>query len=135
MIALVVAFALVAGAVIGAIVAAGGSGGSGKTNSTVAAAANKEVFAEPVSTATNPFSPPTGNDYPNMPAVHTNGSTTQYGGQPGLYGGTMDRSSCDKQLLVNYLEANVAKATAWASTLGIQVTDIPSYVNGLTPVL
>jgi hypothetical protein len=136
-IALVVAFALIAGAVVGVIVVAGGGDSGNKPAATVVPVADKkEVFAEPVSTAQNPFSPPAGNDYPNMPAVRpTGGATTQYGGQPGLYGGTMDSSSCNKTQLVNFLTVNVDKATAWASTLGIQVSDIPTYVNGLTPVL
>jgi hypothetical protein len=137
-IALVVAFALIVGAIVGVVVVAGGSGGGSKPAKAppITVAEKKEVFTEPTSSAQNPFSPPTGVDYPNMPAVRPQGaSTTQYGGQPGLYGGTMDRSSCDKQLLVTYLQNNVDKATAWASTLGIQVSNIASYVNGLTPVL
>lgn len=128
-VALGLAVVLVIVALIAALTSRGG--GSGASN----VAAKKEVFAEPVSTATNPFSPPVGHDYTNMAEVHTQGISTQVGGQPGLYGGTMHQGSCDKQQLVTFLQANPDKAYAWASTLGIQVPDIPAYVNTLTAVL
>jgi hypothetical protein len=95
----------------------------------------KEVFTEPISTARNPFSPPAGTDFPNVPAVRPQGVSTQSGGQPGLYGGTMQQTTCNKEQLITYLEANPDKAYGWASTLGIAVTQIRTYVNSLTPVL
>jgi hypothetical protein len=108
---------------------------SGGDKQSAARTEQKEVFTEPISTARNPFAPAVGTDAPRVPAVHPQGVSTQVGGQPGLYGGTMDRSSCDKQQLISYLQTNTAKADAWASTLGIQVSQISTYVNSLTPVL
>jgi len=126
-VALGLAIVLLIGAVVAAVVSSGGSGAS--------RGAKKEVFREPISSTRNPFSPPTGDDYPRMPAVQTQGVSTQVGAQPGLYGGTMQRASCDKQQLVVYLQANPDKAYAWASTIGIQVSEISTYVNSLTAVL
>jgi hypothetical protein len=129
--ALVVVAALVVGAIVVAVVASrGGDGGGGR-----AASKKKEVFAEPISTARNPFSPPVGTDYPSLPAVQTQGVSTQPGGQPGLYGGTMQQGSCDRTQLVVFLQQNPDKGAAWASTLGITPADIPTYVSGLTAVL
>jgi hypothetical protein len=56
------------------------------------------------------------------------------GGEPGLYGGTRDNSSCDPDQLVDFLVADQEKAQAWAAVLGIDVDDIPDYVDILTPV-
>jgi hypothetical protein len=134
--ALAVAFVLIGGGIIAAVVASGGGGGKASTKTTVAAAAQREVFAEPVSSAQSPFSPPVGSDNATLPAVHPQGNaTTQVGGQIGLYGGTMQRQSCDKTQLVTYLEGNPEKAAAWASVVGIQTTQISSYVGSLTAVL
>jgi hypothetical protein len=108
---------------------------SGGSQQGAARTEQKEVFTEPISTARNPFSPAVGSDSSAVPAVHPQGVSTQVGGQPGLYGGTMQRSSCDKERLISYLQANVDKADAWASTLGIQVSQISTYVRSLTPVL
>jgi len=127
-----VALGLAVALLIGAVVAALASGGG---SSSASSSAKKEVFTEPISTSRNPFSPPAGNDYPRMPAVHPQGVSTQTGGQPGLYGGTMQTASCDKQQLVAYLQSNPDKASAWASTLGIEVSQISTYVSSLTGVL
>jgi hypothetical protein len=98
--------------------------------------AGKEVLTEPISsTGANPFSPPTGTDYSNMPAVQTSGISTQPGGQVGLHGGTERQGSCDKTQLVTYLQQNPDKGAAWASTVGIQQSQISTYVDGLTSVL
>ncbi len=57
------------------------------------------------------------------------------GSEPGLYGGTMDEQACDPFQLADFLEAEPAKAAAWASVLGIESADIRPYVESLTPVL
>jgi hypothetical protein len=57
------------------------------------------------------------------------------GNSPGLYGGTRDNASCDKEQLVTFLEANTDKAAAWAAVQQIQPSEIRAYVAGLTPVL
>lgn len=61
-------------------------------------------------------------------------STESSGARPGLYGGTRNRSSCDRDKLVLYLEANPDKARAWKAALGID-NDVDDYLRTLTPVV
>jgi hypothetical protein len=96
--------------------------------------AEEEVFTEPISSTNNPFTPPAGTDQ-SVPPVQPQGVSTQPGAQPGLFGGTMQEGSCNKQQLITFLEQNPDKGQAWASALGINFTDIRAYVTGLTPVL
>ncbi|MDQ6816762.1 MAG: hypothetical protein M3018_05060 [Actinomycetota bacterium] len=102
---------------------------------------SSEVVAAPVSTSgNNPFTPKVGNDRPGVrpPASASSSSSGPVGynaSLPGLYGGTRNYSSCDKPRLVTFLEQNPAKASAWAATLGIQATQISTYVSGLTDVI
>ncbi|GEE00532.1 hypothetical protein nbrc107696_09780 [Gordonia spumicola] len=56
------------------------------------------------------------------------------GTDPGLYG-TTGTSSCDTAALGNYLNSNPGAAAAWASVFGIRTSDIPWYLNTLTPVV
>jgi hypothetical protein len=114
---------LVIGGTVGLVV--GLSGGS---------SAGASLRAEPLNSASDPFAPPVGADQ-RVPPVQPAGATTVDGSHVGLYGGTLDTRTCDRNQLVLYLEQNPSKAAAWASVLGITTTDIPSYVNGLTPVL
>lgn len=60
---------------------------------------------------------------------------TRDGDTPGLYGGTRQAATCDRQGLIAFLQANPEKAKAWAKVQGIPVDDIPRYVSRLTPVL
>lgn len=108
-----------------------------------------EVFLEPVaSTGQDPWtdSVDTHNATSSTtePAIATTAPRTTVrtaatrsvgGAWPGLYGGTRNASSCNKEQLVTFLQANPAKARAWARVQGIQVADIPDYVAGLTPVI
>ncbi|WP_460370484.1 DUF6777 domain-containing protein, partial [Actinocorallia lasiicapitis] len=57
------------------------------------------------------------------------------GDEPGLYGGTRKAAGCDKAGLVAFLQANPAKAAAWASVQGIGVDAIKGFVDGLTPAV
>lgn len=59
---------------------------------------------------------------------------TSTGTQPGLYGGTRDDARCDVTQLVSFLEADAAKASAWAAVVGIQPGEIRTYLEGLTPM-
>src|SRR3954451_10831949 len=115
-----------------------GGGSSAKTTAGVKGAS--EITAEPVSSAgANPFTAPAGKDMsgvrPPKQAVSTSGPSTYRGSVPGLYGGTRDYATCDAHKLINFLEHEPSKATAWAGVLGIPVTRIRTYVNRLTPVL
>jgi hypothetical protein len=130
--------ASLAAAVLAAFAVAG-CGGSSKTIAGVKG--GSEVVASPITTAgANPFSPSVGTDKagvkPPAGAASTSGGPATYvASLPGLYGGTRDYKSCDAQKLITFLQQNPAKATAWASTLGISTVDIAQYVSGLTPVL
>jgi Domain of unknown function (DUF6777) len=121
----VVAVLVVVAAVVAVVASSGGSDSASK---------KKEVFTEPISSTQNPFSPPVGQDTSVTPVLQ-GGTTTQTGGQPGLYGGTMQQGTCDKTQLVTFLQQNPDKGSAWASTLGIPTDQISTYVQRLTPVL
>ena len=56
------------------------------------------------------------------------------GDVPALYGGSRNEHVCDRQKLVTFLQENPDKATAWAGVLGINTTDIPTYIATLTPL-
>ena len=98
-------------------------------------------MAAPVSSAgSNPFTPKVGSDKagirPPAAAAGSSGGPVSYSGSlPGLYGGTRNYSSCDAAKLIDFLEHDPGKAGAWASTLGIQTTQIRDYVSGLTDVI
>jgi hypothetical protein len=98
-----------------------------------------EVQLEPISSnSPNPFTANVGTDLPNVtpPAIQSaSGAQTYTGGTAGLYGGTQNNASCNTEQLVTFLEANPDKARAWAGTLGIQPTEIRSYVATLTSVV
>ncbi len=65
----------------------------------------------------------------------------------GLYGGSLNESSCRRQQLVDFLEASPAKARAWVGALNadpslfwsggnrLAVSDIRTYIFELTPVI
>lgn len=99
-----------------------------------------EVKAEPVSTTgTNPFTSTAGHDSsgvtpPPAAASQSGGPASYSASTPGLYGGTRNYAECDASKLVTFLQQNPAKAAAWASTLGVQTSQIQSYVSTLTPV-
>ena len=109
-----------------------------------------EVFLEPVSyaspdsftpsadahnasatTTTGPVIPTTA---PRIP-VTTAPVRSVGGNRPGLYGGSNDRSTCDRDSMVDFLEANPDKARAWAQVFNIAPDQIRSYVMALTPVI
>jgi hypothetical protein len=95
----------------------------------------KEIHPEPIQTqGANPFMPPVGNDRPQTTPPRNVGYTMT-GDTSGLYGGTLNNSSCDPQKMVQFLQANPAKAAAWATVLGIAPIDIPRYVADLTPLM
>lgn len=101
------------------------------------------IRTEPVSTASDPFTPPgeVGTDKPPTKRVEpptqddTGSAISVEGGHPGLYGGTMKTSQCDAKKLVSFLEAHPEKAAAWAEVQGIAPSEIRSFVAGLTPLI
>lgn len=103
-----------------------------------------EVFRQPAGAAgTDPFTgsvSATGQDS-GLPPQPTESSSsgddlevsTTPGSEPGLYGGTQDQATCDREQLISFLEDDPAKADAWASVEGIEVDEIPSFIRDLTP--
>ncbi|MGH3901758.1 MAG: DUF6777 domain-containing protein [Pseudonocardiaceae bacterium] len=77
---------------------------------------------------------PVGQDQSNVSAPSNTGGEFS-GDTPGLFAETGDKPSCDAQTLVANLDADAAKATAWATALGLESKDIPTYVTSLTPVV
>ena len=75
-----------------------------------------------------------GPDPAGVPPADPNATRTVYGDTDGLFGGTRNESTCDGQGLIDYLQKQPAKAAAWASVPKISVDQIPSYIQGLTPV-
>jgi len=57
------------------------------------------------------------------------------GAAPGLYGGTNEIDVCDRGQLTGFLESNPEKAAAWAEVHGLDVADIPGFIDGLTDVV
>jgi hypothetical protein len=95
----------------------------------------RDVTLESVRTpGSNPFMPSVGTDQPEVRPPKGTGGTFP-GGTPGLYGGTLQKTSCNPQQMVEFLRAHPDKAAAWAGVLGIWPTGIPGYVAGLTPAV
>src|SRR5581483_10226646 len=83
----------------------------------------------PTAATTPPFTSPT------VPPQQKGATGSVSGSTPGLYGGTRQLGVCDPGQLVSFLQANPAKARAWASALSISTDQIGSYVAALTPVV
>ena len=129
------------GLLILVVIAAGAGLGIALTGSNTPASAS-EVFLQPSNAqGQNPFTPNVGKNAPataKTAAALTPSSGTNLasytGNSIGLYGGTLDTSSCNPGQMVAYLEANPQKASAWAAAEGIPVSQVPTYINGLTPM-
>ncbi|MBI4728716.1 MAG: hypothetical protein HY775_04345 [Acidobacteria bacterium] len=144
---------LVAGGVIVAIVGGGDSDSSGEGEILMepVGAAVPDPFTESVALAEAAVEPvPLSSDAATSapPATATGVPTTATGApaaqvglhqvrgsQPGLYGGTRRRASCDREQIIRFLESHPDKAAVWAGVQGISTSEIPSFVRGLTPVV
>ena len=101
------------------------------------------VTVERLSTASSgSFTLPVGTDLPGLGTVSGvlrapsgSGPATYRGDRPGLYADTRANPSCDLGRLGALLLQNPREATVWASTLGIQSSQIRSYLATLTPVV
>ncbi len=108
-----------------------------------------ELFLESAtSTGANPFTDSTatvtGTSRTTTTAPTSTGPTptegqtvvgTVAGNTAGLYGGTLNEASCDREKQIAFLQANPHKAAAFASVLGITPDQIPDHLRGLTPVV
>jgi Domain of unknown function (DUF6777) len=111
-------------------------GGSSASTTAKGIKGPSEVSLQPVSKRIpNPFTEPVGKDKKRVRPPKAAVSTSYSGNLAGLYGGTRNYATCNASQLVDFLEQNPDKARAWATTLGIQVTQIQDYVYGLTPVI
>jgi hypothetical protein len=117
-------------------------------------ASAEEIFLEPAAapgpdpfTESIPVDPVDPEAMVVPPRARASGGTlSQYGNEPGLYGGTQDNGRCDRTQLVTYLQANPDKARAWTDALNtdptiewsggttVSVSQISTYVDELTPI-
>jgi hypothetical protein len=74
----------------------------------------------------NPFTPPVA---PEAPPPNTLAPPS------GPFGGTGDNTLCDREGIITFLTdpANSAQASEWARVVGIQVSEIPTYIRDLVP--
>lgn len=87
-------------------------------------AAATTIDLEPISASgDNPFMPSAGTDEVDVTPPEDSSGTFS-GDTPGLYGGSLNLSSCEPEQIITFLETNSAKAAAWASVLGINPGDI-----------
>ncbi|MGI5208590.1 DUF6777 domain-containing protein [Spirillospora sp. CA-108201] len=112
---------------VAALVAAGALTGCGDAGATITRLTVGSPGPEPYTLAS-------GTDKIGVKAMPRAGGTKE-GDAPGLYGGTRQASTCDREKLVAFLRAHPDKARAWARVQGIPVDDIPRYVSRQTPVL
>lgn len=116
--------------IIAALLAAGVVFGGGAY---LATANTHGATVQPVSFAgDNPFTPPVGTDNPQVAGSGATGA--QDGTAPGTFA-TSNPPACDGAKLVADLQADPAKATAWAQVEGIQPAELPAFVKSLTPAL
>lgn len=99
-----------------------------------AAPAGNQVVTIPIGGAQDAFTESVGNDLTFQPKT-TSSPVSVSGGKAGLYGGTRDEGSCDREKLISFLEANPEKAAAWAGVFGIDPAQIRKFVMGTTPML
>jgi hypothetical protein len=146
MLAFIGAGAVLVAAVVGAVALTGGSQD--------VVLGPSEVFLEPVAEeGPDPFTPSvaigtaglvrTLLTYPTTTAQPGETTTTLplgaiqsvSGAEVGLYGGTQELSQCDADQMIEFLEENSDKATAWAGVQGIVVDAVSGFISQLTPVV
>ena len=99
-----------------------------------ASAQAAQVQLEATSTAgPSPFTAPVGEDTTGVVAP-ANAQGAQPGNTGGLYAQDPAKASCDTSSLVNQLDADPAKAAAWAKSLGIESGGISGFVGTLSAV-
>jgi hypothetical protein len=113
--------------------------------------ASADVRLEAVHAGTaNPFMDNVGTDAVNLappgsggapvPGPGGTGTNTQASGKysastPGLYGGTLNNSSCDRDKMLTFLKAHTDEGREWARVVGVQFANLDNYFAELTPVL
>ena len=122
----------------------------GSDTKPIAADQPGEVFLEPAeSSGENPFSPnsfvptqatpPADSGPPPAPAPPPNSEPGTIpsvdASEPGVFGGTMNQTTCDAEGLITFLGQDPDRAGAWAGVVKIAADDIPAFIRDLTPVL
>jgi serine/threonine protein kinase len=122
----------------------------GSEGKPIAADAQGEVFLEPAaSSGEDPFSPnsfappqptpPADAGPPPAPAPPADAQPGAVpsvdGSEPGVFGGTMNQTTCDAEGLIKFLEQDTDRAKAWAGVVKITTDQIPAFIRDLTPVL
>ena len=87
-------------------------------------------IATPPPTTAPPAAPTTAPATPSPQVV-----VVRSGDEPGLYGGSNDDAVCDPDQLIAFLEADAAKAAAWAGVHGIAPSGVRDYIDGLTALV
>ncbi|WP_191971752.1 DUF6777 domain-containing protein [Streptomyces luteolifulvus] len=95
-----------------------------------------EVFLQAAgATGPDPFTEPVVQE-DAAPAAPAAGTVTRSvnGDAPGLYGGTRQAARCNVNRQITTLGAHAPKNRAFASTLGLKPSRVPSYLRTLTPL-
>jgi hypothetical protein len=101
-----------------------------------AGAATGNPFMDSVGTDSLDLAPPgTGNSLPAGGGTNKPASGKYSAGTPGLYGGTLNNATCDRDKMLTFLKANPDKGREWARIVGIDFADLDSFVAELTPVV
>jgi hypothetical protein len=133
-VALITAVAVVA-VVLGLVLTRSGGGGGTPSSG--------EVFLQAAdTTGPDPFtqSSVTGSSAapktpsPTGPTPSANVTRAVDGAAPGLYGGIRNTASCHAEKQIRALQAGPSKNRAFASVLGVRLSDVPAYLRSLTPV-
>ncbi|WP_406728892.1 DUF6777 domain-containing protein [Streptomyces sp. GD-15H] len=139
--ALVVLAAAVAVVVALAVVLTRSDGGSeaggGEIFLQAANAKGPDPFTESTAEdgSASPGTPPPKTSAPSTGASSpANAVGAVSGGEPGLYGGTRNVSSCDVEQQIEFLREVPAKNEAFASVADVEPSEVPSYLRSLTPL-
>ncbi len=135
---LLVVAALIIGSIAWSVVGRGGDEPVAESTAPASEAAQPQaVVLVPLNTPQDDFTPPMGEDVEitAIAAESPTGLTDVKGNEVGLYGGTLELGSCDRDQLATYLEEHPNKAEAWAGVRGVPVSEIRAHLSRLTPLI
>ncbi|WP_406110649.1 DUF6777 domain-containing protein [Kitasatospora purpeofusca] len=134
-------------AVVAAVLIINNSSGGGGSNDTTVPTANEVALQGPQDPGPAPFTPSVQTEAVQAPAAapatatatRTAGATATAsaglhnveGTSAGVYGGTMNKPSCDVERLIS-ITSTGDTGRAWASAQGIEQSAVPGYLRSLT---
>ncbi|MFD4909349.1 DUF6777 domain-containing protein [Kitasatospora purpeofusca] len=134
-------------AVVAAVLIINNNSGGGSSNDTTVPTANEVALQGPQDPGPAPFTPSVQTEAVQAPAAapatvtatRTAGATATAstglhnveGTSAGVYGGTMNKPSCDVERLIS-ITSTGDTGRAWASAQGIEQSAIPGYLRSLT---